>query len=558
MSKPLVLVIRDGWGVAPDGPGNAVTQADTPRMDKLLAGHPNCLLEASGTAVGVRAGSQGSSEVGHLNMGAGRIVKQEVVRVDELIESGELFEIPRLTEAVAHCKSTGAKFHLMGLVQDQGVHATQEHLFALLGFLADQGIDKVFVHFFSDGRDTPPRSALTYLAQLEEVIAKCGVGQIASVTGRYYAMDRTSNWDRTEAAYNAITFGAGLTAGSAKEAIENAYARADAELERRHGSDQEDRLLETDEFIRPTLIVGAEGKCPGLIEAGDVVFHTNYRQDRAIQLTNAFVEDNFDHFPRGAKPDVTYIGMTRYYDEFTQGLIPPMNMENLLGDLLGRNGLRQLRLAEFQKFKHVTSFFNGKMLAPFELEDRIKVDSITIPEDQKPEMSAFEVTDLALCAITDGISAVRQMALDMDIAHLESPESLDASEQLDDTYDVIIINYANGDMVGHTGVLSAAVKAIETVDQCTGRVVDAALARGGTVLITADHGNSEQMNNVETGATMTAHTLNDVEFVLVSAESSSVKLIDRGKLADIAPTMLGLLDVEIPTDMTADNLVISQ
>ncbi|GAG29717.1 unnamed protein product, partial [marine sediment metagenome] len=245
--KPLVLVIRDGWGIAPDSPNNAVTQAHTPNMDKLLAEHPNCVLEASGQAVGVRAGSQGSSEVGHLNMGAGRIVKQEVLRVDELIESGELFKIPRLTDASTHCKTTGAKFHLMGLVQDQGVHAMQEHLFALLGFLAGQGVEKVFVHFFGDGRDTPPRSALTYLAQLEEKIAQCGVGQIASVMGRYYAMDRTGNWGRTECAYNALTCGAGLTARSAGEAIENAYARADAELQRRTSSD-DDLLLETDEF----------------------------------------------------------------------------------------------------------------------------------------------------------------------------------------------------------------------------------------------------------------------------------------------------------------------
>ena len=555
MGKPLVLVIRDGWGIAPDSPDNAVTQARTPNMDKLLAEHPNCVLEASGTAVGVRAGSQGSSEVGHLNMGAGRIVKQEVVRVDEMIESGELFKIPRLTDAVSYCKSAGAKFHLMGLVQDQGVHAMQEHLFALLGFLAEHDLRKVFVHFFGDGRDTPPRSALTYLAQLEEQIAQCGVGQVASVMGRYYAMDRTGNWDRTECAYNALTCGAGLVATSARGAIENAYARADAELERRKSSDDTDRLLETDEFISPTLIVNTEGKCPGLIEKGDVVFHTNYRQDRAIQLTQAFVEDKFDHFPRGPKRDVRYIGLTRYYDEFRQGLIPPMNMENLLGDLLGRNGLRQLRLAEFQKYRHVTSFFNGKLLAAFELEDRIRVDSITIPEDQKPEMSAFEVTDLAVCAISEGVSAARQMARDMDIAHLELPAESDPAEQIDDTYDVIIINFANGDMVGHTGVLSAAIKAIETVDECVGRVVEAVLACGGTVLITADHGNSEQMADAETGAPMTAHTLNDVEFVFVGANDGSIQLKPRGKLADIAPTMLGLLGIDVPEEMTADDLV---
>jgi len=555
MGKPLVLIVRDGWGIAPDGPGNAVTQARTPNMDRLLAEHPNCVLEASGQAVGVRAGSQGSSEVGHLNMGAGRIVPQEVVRVDELIRTGELFTIPLLTEAVEHCKATGAKFHLMGLVQDQGVHATQEHLFALIEFLAAQGLERVLIHFFGDGRDTPPRSALTYLGQLEDKIAEYGVGRIASVMGRYYGMDRAGNWERTECAYNALTCGAGLTAASPAQAIENAYMRADAELRRRQNSDEENRLLETDEFIRPTLIVSENGRCPGLIGPGDVVFHTNYRQDRAIQLTQAFVEDEFTHFDRGRRRDITYIGLTRYYDEFTQGLIPPMNMSSLLGEVLARRGLRQLRLAEFQKYRHVTSFFNGKLLKPFDLEDRIRVDSVTVPEDQKPEMSAFEVTDLAVCAIADGISAVRKLAGEMDIAHLELPEGADASEQIDDTYDVIVINFANGDMVGHTGVLSAAIEAIETVDQCVGRVVDAAMARGGTVLITADHGNSEQMIDPETDGAMTAHTLSDVEFVLVSGDDSEVRLKDRGKLADIAVTVLALLGIEIPEEMTAGSLL---
>ncbi len=556
MGKPLMLLIRDGWGIGPDNDTNAVKLANTPVTDRLLAEYPNCTLEASGEGVGVRAGSQGSSEVGHLNMGAGRIVEQEIVRVDKLIRSGELFKIPRLLEAIEHCKKNNSKFHLMGLIQDQGVHAMQEHMFAFLKFLAAQGISKVCVHFFSDGRDTAPRSALTFLAQLEEVVAECDNAMIASVMGRYYSMDRALNWERVQKAYDALSQGKGLTAHSAREAIEAAYDRADASIkDRQSEGGNYDTPVETDEFIMPTLIIDESGECPGLIEAGDAVLHTNFRQDRAIQLTDALIKDDFDGFDRGDKLDIFYMGLTKYYDDFECSLLPAMNMSKLLGEVLASNGLRQLRIAEYQKYRHVTSFFNGKIVEPFQLEDRIQVESITIPEDQKPEMSAYEVTDQVLCAINDGVAAAREHAQTTDGVKLELAQGQDASEQIDDTYDTIMLNFANGDMVGHTGVKQAVVKAIETVDECCGKIVDAVLARGGTVLITADHGNSEQMEDLKTGQPMTSHTLNPVEFILVSADAHNHTLRPQGVLADISVTMLDLLGIPIPAEMTAQSLL---
>ncbi len=546
-----MLLIRDGWGIAPASDANAVTLANTPNMDALLAKYPHCTLEAAGEAVGVRPGAQGSSEVGHLNMGAGRIVEQEIVRVDNLIKSGQLFRSPRLIEAVQHCKAEGKKFHLMGLVQDQGVHATQEHFFAMLKFLSEQGITDVCIHFFSDGRDTPPKSALTFLDALEAKIAEYGVGRVSTVMGRYWAMDRAENWARTEKAYRTLLEGAGdYKTHCARSAITMAYQRADDQ--KAAGDD----IIETDEFIMPTVIVDADGNATGLIEPGDAVLHLNFRQDRALQLTEAFVEKDFTGFDRGPAPDVFYMGLTRYYDEFQFALVSPMNMANLLGDILAKNNLRQLRIAEFQKYKHVTSFFNGKMLEPYNGEDRIQVDSITIPEDQKPEMSAYEVTELVLKAIDEGILAARDAAEAGSCVSLELGADLTAGCSLAETYDVIVLNFANCDMVGHTGVLSAAVKAVETVDECLGKVTDAVLAKGGSVLVTSDHGNAEKMVDDE-GNPQTAHTVNPVECVLVAADADAKKyeMIEHGKLADIAPTMLELLDITIPAEMTAQSLL---
>jgi len=549
MNKPLMLLIRDGWGIGPDVKGNAVRAAATPNMDRLLAGYPNCTLDASGEPVGVRAGAQGSSEVGHLNMGAGRIVEQEIVRVDHMIASGELFGVPRLVQAVQRCKEQGKAFHLMGLVQDQGVHATQDHLFALLKFLAGQGLEKIYVHFFGDGRDTPPQSALTFLEPLEAAFAECGVGRVATVMGRYWAMDRAENWGRTEKAYRALMYGEGFHAPSARAAIERAYTRAEDQKA------NDENIVETDEFISPTIIVDENDKPVGLIQPGDAVLHFNYRQDRAMQLTRAFVEEGFTGFDRGAVPDVFYMGLTRYYDDFPFALLPPMNMAHLLGEVLSTAGLRQLRIAEFQKYRHVTSFFNGKLLKPFAGEDRIQVDSITIPEDQQPQMSAYEVTDLVLTAVNDGVGAARKAAESAAKAKLEFKEAAAGPEGLAETYDVIILNFANCDMVGHTGVYAAAVKAVETIDECLGRVVEAVLARDGVVLITADHGNAEQMLDATSGGPHTAPTTNPVEFVLVGAGASGVKLIEHGKLSDIALTMLQLLGLEIPAEMTAESLI---
>ncbi|HPS53431.1 MAG TPA: 2,3-bisphosphoglycerate-independent phosphoglycerate mutase, partial [Phycisphaerae bacterium] len=487
--------------------------------------------------------------VGHLNMGAGRIVKQEIVRVDEMIADGSLFKTPRLMQAVARCKQQNKAFHLMGLVQDQGVHAMGEHFSAFIKFLGSQGVKKVFVHFFADGRDTPPRSALIYLKQLEDVMKQCNCGTVATVMGRFWAMDRAENWARTQKAFNLLTRGeADYTAPSAAAAIESAYKRADEQIAAGKSNP------ETDEFICPTAIVDSAGQPVGTIQPGDAVLHMNYRQDRAIQLTKAFVEDDFKGFDRGPKPDVFYMGLTRYYDEFPFELIPPMNMANLLGEVLAANRLRQLRIAEFQKYKHVTSFFNGKRLEPLSGEDRIQVESITIPEDKQPEMSAYPVTDLVLKAVNDGIAAVRRAAQTTAGVQLELGAELEGACPLNETYDVIVLNYANGDMVGHTGSFDAARKAIETVDECIGKVVPAVLARGGKVLVTSDHGNAEQMLD-ENGKVQTAHTVSPVHCVLVGNDVENVRLISHGKLADIAPTMLKLLGLKIPAEMTAQCLI---
>ncbi|MGD8627723.1 MAG: 2,3-bisphosphoglycerate-independent phosphoglycerate mutase, partial [bacterium] len=489
MKRPLVLIIRDGWGIGnPDDPGNAVAAADTPVTDRLLESYPHCRLGVAGEDVGLTPGSQGSSEVGHLNMGAGRIVEQEVVRVNKRIDDGSFFSDPALLGAIENCKANDSSLHLMGLVQDQGVHAMDTHLYALLELARRHELKRVFVHFFSDGRDTPPRSALTYLERLETKMAELGVGRIASVMGRYYAMDRDRNWDRIRLAYEALTEGKGLKAGSAREAIEQAYARADEAIARAPGGNP-DEVVETDEFIRPTVIVeGPEaggdpdkgdfsGKPFGVIRPGDSVIFFNYRQDRAVELSMAFVEDEFDMpgFRRGPKIDLHYLGLTRYYDAFENYVIPPMDMNNILSEVLAANRLWQLRISETQKFRHVTSFFNSKMEEPCPGEERILIASPKVPEETKPEMSAYEVTDMVLKAVTGGIAAARDAARKTAGVTLYEAPPLEpaggpeaeragnsAADRLRDTYDLIVINFVNGDMVGHTGVFEAGVKAIET------------------------------------------------------------------------------------------------
>ena len=553
MVKPIVLIIRDGWGVSDAVEGNAVLTASTPHIDSYRQNHPTARIGTSGEDVGLPAGSQGSSEVGHLNLGAGRIVEQEVVRIDKGIRSGEFFQSPLLLEAVDQCKTRGSALHLMGLVQDQGVHAQDRHLFALLGFAADQGLEKVFVHFFCDGRDTPPQSALSFLERLEQQIEQIGVGQIASVMGRYWAMDRDKNWDRVKQAYDALTAGRGLFAHSAKEAIEGAYARTDKQ--KAQYQNDPNSIIETDEFIRPTLIVGQDDTPVGVIRDGDAVVHFNYRQDRAVELTRAFVDQDFSHFERAKRPDIDYIGLTRYYDEFTRAVLPPMNMSNILAEVLCKHEIFQLRISETQKFRHVTSFFNSKIEKSFCFEDRILVKSLPISEDKQPEMRAAQVTDLVVTAIRDGIAAVRNMANETQGVVLTGDRDGDA-ERTRETYDVIVLNFANCDMVGHRGFFDPAVLAVEAVDKSVGKVVEAVLEKDGIALICADHGNVEQMIDPVTKAPHTAHTTFDVELFYVARDTSGVKLVERGILSDVAPTVLKLLGIPQPPEMTRPTLFV--
>jgi 2,3-bisphosphoglycerate-independent phosphoglycerate mutase len=560
MKRPIVLIIRDGWGIGrADDPGNAVAAARTPNMDAFLAKYPHTRLGASGEDVGLTPGSQGSSEVGHLNMGAGRVVEQEVTRIEKKIRDGSFFNDPKLLAAIYNCRTHGSDLHLMGLVQDQGVHAMDTHLYALLELAAQQRLERVYVHFFSDGRDTPPRSALVYLDRLEARMAELGVGMVASVMGRYYAMDRDRNWERIELAYRALTQAEGFTAPSAREAIEAAYRRADKAIaEAEEAGRDPDGVVETDEFMKPTLVNDVTGKPVGIIKAHDSVIFFNYRQDRAVELTMAFVEEAFDHpgFHRGPHMDLCYLGLTRYYDSFEHYLVPPMDMSNILGELLAKEGRWQLRISETQKFRHVTSFFNSKREEAFPGEDRILLASPKVPEETKPEMSAYEVTQVALQAITGGITAVRSLAKTTDQVTLYEAKPLASDEdRLRDTYDAVILNFVNGDMVGHTGNFQAAVRAIEAVDDCVGKVVDAVLARDGIALVTSDHGNAEQMIDPHTDGEQTAHTLNDVDFIYVANDCTGVRLRPRGILSDIAPTILHLLGIPQPPDMTAHSLL---
>ncbi|MFH1313067.1 MAG: 2,3-bisphosphoglycerate-independent phosphoglycerate mutase [Candidatus Eisenbacteria bacterium] len=560
MGRPLILIVRDGWGIGKsDDPGNAIAAARTPNTDELMARFPHTHLGCAGEDVGLTPGSQGSSEVGHLNMGAGRIVEQEVVKIEKKIRDGSFFTDPALLAVIDNCKTKSTNLHFMGLVQDQGVHAMEEHLYALLELAKRQQVEHVYVHFFADGRDTPPRSAHVYLERLEKKMAELGLGRVASVMGRYYGMDRDRNWERTKLAYDALTLGKGLNARSAADAITAAYKRADAAIrDGETAGGQPHGVIETDEFIKPTLIVDESGQPVATIQTGDSVVFFNYRQDRAVQLAMAFVEKDFDHpgFSRGPRLDVCFRGFTRYYDSFKFYVIPPMDMSNILGEVLCRHGLWQLRISETQKFRHVTSFFNSKREEPFTGEERILIDSPKVPEETKPEMSAYEVTDVVLRAITGGIGVVRDMARTTghvtlyEATPLESPE-----DRLSDTYDVIVLNYVNGDMVGHTGVFEAAVRAIEAVDECVGKVVKAVLARDGIALISADHGNAEQMTDPETQKIQTAHTLNEVDFIYCAGDVSGVRLRPRGILSDIAPTMLKILGITPPAEMTARSLV---
>ncbi|OGR80824.1 MAG: phosphoglycerate mutase (2,3-diphosphoglycerate-independent) [Elusimicrobia bacterium GWC2_64_44] len=512
----VLLIIRDGWGIAKPDKFNAVANAKKPNMDRYLKTYPNTVLEPSGEAVGLPKGYQGSSEVGHLNIGAGRIVIQELKRIKDMIEDGTFFGRPALKAALDNCVAKGSALHLMGLVQDEGVHAHQDHLYSIMREAKKLGIKKVWVHFFADGRDTPPRSALAFMKMLDEVIKEVGNAAVGTIMGRYYAMDRGEKWSLTDSTYNTITKGEGARAASAEAALTAAYAT----LKNPNGQPI------VDEYIPPTVIEGYPG-----MKDGDSVVHFNFRQDRAIQLTKCFVEDNYPG-KRWKKLDVVYCGLTRYYDEFKFSALPPMDegggMNDLLGQVISERGLKQLRLAETQKFKHVTSFFDGKRTEPYKDEHQEEMKGHWDPSSfgEHPEMDAPEVRERALREI--------------------------ASEQ----YDFILVNFANCDMVGHTGIYEATVKAVEIVDESVGMLTDEALKHGYTVMISSDHGNAEEMWDYKIDMPKTSHTTNPVEFIYIARDAAGVKLRPHGILSDIAPTVLEVLGLQQPEAMTSESLFV--
>jgi len=509
MPKPLLLMILDGWGINPAGEHNAVALASTPNMDRLQSEYPSTRLEASGMSVGLPEGQMGNSEVGHLNIGAGRIVYQDLTRITKAIADGSFFRNPALLDCIARTRLSGGRLHLAGLLSDGGVHSHNTHLYALLELARREGLEEVFVHCFLDGRDTPPQSALGYVAELEQEIKKIGVGRIATVMGRYYAMDRDNRWERVERAYAAMVRGEGNASASALAAVEASYAEG-----------------VNDEFVIPSVIF--EGAVPvGTVRDGDGFIFFNFRSDRAREITRAFNDPGFNGFNRQSTTSLaSFVCMTEYDESFGLPMaFAPEQLRHLLGGVLSEAGLHQLRIAETEKYAHVTFFFNGGNETPFPGEDRVLIPSPKdVPTyDLKPEMSALGVTDELLARI----------------------------EQ--DRYDFIVLNYANADMVGHTGVQDAAVRAIAAVDECLGRVVEKVLSKGGALLITADHGNAESMVD-ENGTPHTAHTCNPVPLVLVDDTRRTASL-RPGVLADIAPTVLELLGIPQPAEMTGRSLL---
>ncbi|CAH2032645.1 2,3-bisphosphoglycerate-independent phosphoglycerate mutase [Trichlorobacter ammonificans] len=510
MQKPLMLMILDGWGINPSPDNNAVALAATPTLDRLLAEYPATTLRTSGLAVGLPEGQMGNSEVGHLNLGAGRIVYQDLTRISKAIDDGDFFTNPVLLECITTTRSKGGRLHLAGLLSDGGVHSHNTHLYALLELAKRRGMTEVFVHCLLDGRDTPPQSGSDYLAQLEAEIARIGCGRIATVMGRYYAMDRDNRWERVQKAYDAMVLGQGEQRASARQAIEQSYA-ADVH----------------DEFVLPAVICD-NGRPVGTINDGDAVIFFNFRSDRAREITRALTFEQFNGFARARVPQLaSYVCMTEYDATFPLAVAYGQEeLTNLLGGVLAAAGMEQLRIAETEKYAHVTFFFNGGVETPFPGEERALIPSPkeVATYDLKPEMSAYQVTEELLKRLDQG------------------------------RYDVIILNFANCDMVGHTGILPAAVKAVEAVDACVGRVVEKMRHLGGTVLITADHGNAEQMVD-EHGEPHTAHTCNPVRLILVDDSRKDTILKDGGKLADIAPTMLKLLGLPQPQEMTGESLL---
>ena len=508
--KTHMLIILDGWGIGENEPTNAVLAADTPCLNRLVSTYPSTQLRCSGQDVGLPAGIMGNSEVGHMNLGAGRVVYQDLVRIDKAIEEGSFFENAQLSSAMEGVVARGGALHLMGLVSDGGVHSQLTHLFALLKMARKKGLSNVFVHAILDGRDTPPDSGAGYLTQLQDRIQTIGAGAIATVCGRFFAMDRDKRWERVEKAYRLYTSGDGQRVSDPVAAVKEAYSRN-----------------ETDEFVQPLTVVDESGQPVGTVRDGDGVVFFNFRADRAREITRAFTEKEFDGFPRKVVPDLAgYTTMTLYDEAFDLPMaFGPVHLEMILGEVVSRNGMQQLRIAETEKYAHVTYFFNGGEETPFENEDRCLIPSPreVATYDLKPEMSAPQVADEV-------------------VARLDSNQ-----------YDFIVLNFANMDMVGHTGVMEAAIKACETVDRCLERVLEKLLSQGGAALVTADHGNSEKMAGPD-GKPYTAHTTNPVRLLLVDDSRKEARLWE-GRLGDIAPTLLEMMGLDQPEQMTGQSLL---
>ena len=506
-NKLTMLMILDGFGENSSKEGNAVKLAKTPNINKLMKKYPTTKIAASGLAVGLPEGQMGNSEVGHTNIGAGRIVYQELTRITKSIEEGDFFSNPELVKAIENCKKNNSKLHILGLVSDGGVHSHNRHLYGLLEMCKRRDLENVYVHCFLDGRDTPPASAESYLQELEEKMKEKGVGKIASISGRFYAMDRDKRWNRIEKAYSALVKGEGNKSGSYINAIESSYQKE-----------------VFDEFVEPTVITTG-GKPIATIEDGDSVIFFNFRPDRARQITRALVDKDFKEFET-KKMNLYFVCFTSYDETMPNVHIAfkKEQIKNTLGEVVSKNKGTQLRIAETEKYAHVTFFFNGGEEKQYEGEERILVPSPKVETyDLKPEMSAYEVTQKVVEAINSK------------------------------KFNLIILNFANPDMVGHTGSLPAAIKAVETIDECVGKIVEAILPQKANLIITADHGNAEQMIDYKTGEPHTAHTTNLVPLILIS-EKENLKL-KEGKLADIAPTILELMKIEKPKEMTGNSLI---
>jgi 2,3-bisphosphoglycerate-independent phosphoglycerate mutase len=514
-TRPCVMIIRDGWGYNPnpkEDAFNAVKQAKVPVDTMLMKEYPNCLIHTYGQDVGLPDGTMGNSEVGHQNIGAGRVVYQDSVRITLSIKEGDFFDNEVFLSAVRNAKEKNAKLHLFGLCSDIGVHSLLGHLYGLLELFRRQGLKNVYLHAFTDGRDSPPNSGAGYLNDIEAKMKEIGVGKVASVMGRFYAMDRDKRWERVQEAYDCITKGIGAKSPSVEMAVRDSYAKK-----------------ETDEFIKPVNITGPDGKPIALIEDGDSVIFFNFRGDRPRELTRAFVDSDFAGFKRAVHPKVHYVCMTEYDASIkAPAAFPPIReMPNIAGEYFSQMGLRQFRCAETEKYAHVTFFFNGGREEPFEGEERQIVPSPKVKTyDLKPEMSANEVCQVIL-------------------------EKLDS-----DQFDVIICNFANPDMVGHTGVLVAAVKAAETVDACVGRLVKKIREKGGSAVILADHGNFEKMWDFENNMPHTAHTVGDVPLIVVDEAFKDRTMASGGRLADVVPTFLEVMGLPKPREMTGHSLLL--